>query len=163
MSRVAFEYNSGTKQRRVWRYKSIPVFQSDPNIPMWPKTSLSKKCFLDKTLFRVESECGVALGSNLSIGHAKHAINFKLEDHIPPLRSRLITRPDANYPPKQTVFFNSQDSFHTKLEVFIEKGSAAVSCDANRTKTVWRTVEQMNSFLLKSITYTCWHFETHRP
>ena len=37
------------------------------------------------------------------------------------------------------------------LEVLIEKGSAAVSCNANRTKTVYRTVEQMNSFLLKSI------------
>ena len=35
-----------------------------------------------------------------------------------------------------------------KLEVLIEKGSAAVSCDANRTKTVCRTAEQMNSFLL---------------
>ena len=38
------------------------------------------------------------------------------------------------------------------LEVLIEKGSAAVSCEANRTKTVCRTVEHMNSFLLKSIT-----------
>ena len=38
------------------------------------------------------------------------------------------------------------------LEVLIEKRSAAVSCDANRTKAVGRTVEQMNSFLLKSIT-----------
>ena len=33
------------------------------------------------------------------------------------------------------------------LEVLIEKGSAAVSCDANRTKTVCRTVEHMNFFL----------------
>ena len=39
-----------------------------------------------------------------------------------------------------------------ELEVLIEKRSAAVSCDANRTKTVGRTVEHMNSFLLKSIT-----------
>ena len=39
-----------------------------------------------------------------------------------------------------------------KLEVLIEKGSAVVSFDANRTKTVCRTVEHMNSFLLKSIT-----------
>ena len=39
-----------------------------------------------------------------------------------------------------------------RLEVLIEKGSAAVSCDANKTKTVCRTVEHMNSFLLKSIT-----------
>ena len=39
-----------------------------------------------------------------------------------------------------------------KLEVLIEKGSAAVSCEANRTKTVCRTVEHINSFLLKSIT-----------
>ena len=38
-----------------------------------------------------------------------------------------------------------------ELEVLIEKGSAAVSCEANRTKTVCRTVEHMNSFLLKSI------------
>ena len=38
------------------------------------------------------------------------------------------------------------------LEVFIERGSAAVSYGANRTKTVCRTVEHMNSFLLKSIT-----------
>ena len=38
------------------------------------------------------------------------------------------------------------------LEVLIENGSAAVSCDANRTKTVCRTVEHMNSSLLKSIT-----------
>ena len=34
----------------------------------------------------------------------------------------------------------------------MEKGSTAVSCDANRTKTVCRTVEHMNSFLLKSVT-----------
>ena len=34
-----------------------------------------------------------------------------------------------------------------KLEVLIEKGSAAVSCDANRTKTVCRTVEHINFFL----------------
>ena len=34
----------------------------------------------------------------------------------------------------------------SRLEVLIEKGSAAVSCDANRTKTVCRTVEHMNSF-----------------
>ena len=49
------------------------------------------------------------------------------------------------------------------LEVLIEKGSAAVSCDArNRTKTVCRTTEHMN-FLLKSITYwTCWNYETLR-
>ena len=40
----------------------------------------------------------------------------------------------------------------TILEVLIEKGSAAVSCDANRTKTVCRTVKHINSFLLKSIT-----------
>ena len=33
------------------------------------------------------------------------------------------------------------------VEVLIEKGSAAVSCDANRTKTVCRTVEHLNSFL----------------
>ena len=38
------------------------------------------------------------------------------------------------------------------LEVLMETGSAAVSCEANRTKTVCRTVEHMNSFLLKSIT-----------
>ena len=41
----------------------------------------------------------------------------------------------------------------TRLEVLTEKGSAAVSCDANRTKTVNRTVEHMNSFLLMSITH----------
>ena len=35
-----------------------------------------------------------------------------------------------------------------KLEVLIEKGSASVSCDANRTKTVCRKVEHMNSFYL---------------
>ena len=37
--------------------------------------------------------------------------------------------------------------YHQKpiLEVLIEKGSAAVSCDANRTKTVCRTVEHMNA------------------
>ena len=40
----------------------------------------------------------------------------------------------------------------SRLEVLIEKGSAAVSCDANRTKTVCRTVEHMNFFLLKLIT-----------
>ena len=34
-----------------------------------------------------------------------------------------------------------------KLEVLIEKGSAAVSCDANRTKTVCRTVKHMNVLL----------------
>ena len=38
-----------------------------------------------------------------------------------------------------------------KLEVLIEKGSAAVSCNANRIKTVCSTVEHMN-FLLKAIT-----------
>ena len=44
--------------------------------------------------------------------------------------------------------------YHQKpiLEVLIEEGSAAVSCDANGTKKVCRTVEHMNSFLLKSIT-----------
>ena len=40
----------------------------------------------------------------------------------------------------QTVFIR------VKLEVLIEKGSAAVSCDANRTKTVCRTVEHTNFF-----------------
>ena len=40
----------------------------------------------------------------------------------------------------------------SKLEVLIEKASAAVSCHANRTKTVCRTVEHMNFFSLKSIT-----------
>ena len=34
-----------------------------------------------------------------------------------------------------------------RLEVLIEKGIAAVSCDANRTKTVCRTVEDMSFFL----------------
>ena len=48
------------------------------------------------------------------------------------------------------------------LEVLIETESAAVSCDVKRTKTVCRTVEQMNSFSLKSITWTCWHYETLR-
>ena len=37
-------------------------------------------------------------------------------------------------------------SLDSKLKVLIEKGSPAVSCDANRTKTVRRTVEQMNFF-----------------
>ena len=39
--------------------------------------------------------------------------------------------------------------FKIRLEVLIEKGSAAMSCDANRTKTVCRTVtvEHMNFFL----------------
>ena len=35
------------------------------------------------------------------------------------------------------------------LEVLIEEGSAAVSCDANRTKTVCKTVEHINSFFIK--------------
>ena len=30
------------------------------------------------------------------------------------------------------------------LEVLIEKGNAAISCDANRTETARKTVEQMN-------------------
>ena len=34
-----------------------------------------------------------------------------------------------------------------RLEVLIERGGAAVSCDANRTKTVCRAVEHMNFFL----------------
>ena len=38
-------------------------------------------------------------------------------------------------------------SLDSKLEVLIEKGSAAVSCDASRAKTVCRTVEHMNFFL----------------
>ena len=38
-------------------------------------------------------------------------------------------------------------SLDSKLKFLIEKGSAAVSCDANRTKTVCRTVEHMNFFL----------------
>ena len=38
------------------------------------------------------------------------------------------------------------------LEVLIERGSAAVSGDANRTKTVCRTVEHMNFFLVKLVT-----------
>ena len=33
------------------------------------------------------------------------------------------------------------------LEVLIEKGSAAVSCNANRPKTVGRPVEEMNFFV----------------
>ena len=33
------------------------------------------------------------------------------------------------------------------LEVLIEKGSAAVSCEANRTKTVCRTVEHKFFFI----------------
>ena len=33
-----------------------------------------------------------------------------------------------------------------ELEVLIEKESTAVNCNANRTKTVGRTVEHMNSF-----------------
>ena len=37
-------------------------------------------------------------------------------------------------------------SLDSKLKVLIEKGSAAVSCDANRTKTVCRTVEHTNFF-----------------
>ena len=43
-------------------------------------------------------------------------------------------------------------TLQSKLEVLIEKGSAAVSCEANRTKTVQKTVEHKNYFLLKSIT-----------
>ena len=38
-------------------------------------------------------------------------------------------------------------SLDSKLEVLIEKGSAAVSSDANRAKTVCRTVEHMIFFL----------------
>ena len=34
-----------------------------------------------------------------------------------------------------------------ELEVLIEKGSAGVSCDTNRTKTVCRTVEHMIFFI----------------
>ena len=37
-------------------------------------------------------------------------------------------------------------SLDSKLEVLIEKGNAAVSSDANRAKTVCRTVEHMNFF-----------------
>ena len=37
-------------------------------------------------------------------------------------------------------------SLDSKLEILIEKESAAVSCDANRTKTVCRTVEHINIF-----------------
>ena len=33
-----------------------------------------------------------------------------------------------------------------QLEVLVEKGSAAVTCDANRTKTLCRTVEHKNFF-----------------
>ena len=46
---------------------------------------------------------------------------------------------------------NKENQNDKKIEVLIEKGSAAVSCNANRTKTVCRTVEHMNFFLLKSI------------
>ena len=38
-------------------------------------------------------------------------------------------------------------TYTSKLEVLIEKRSAAMSCDANRTKTVCRTVKHMNFFL----------------
>ena len=44
-------------------------------------------------------------------------------------------------------FFVDLVQTRTILEVLTEKGSAAVSCDANRTKTVCRTVEHMNFFL----------------
>ena len=44
---------------------------------------------------------------------------------------------------------DSPKTIASKLEVLIEKGSAAVSCNANRTKTVWRTVEHMNFFFIK--------------
>ena len=45
---------------------------------------------------------------------------------------------------------DSPKTIASKLEVLIEKRSAAVSCNANRTKTVCRTVEHVNFFLLKS-------------
>ena len=52
--------------------------------------------------------------------------------------------------PGHSPFFSKQKSqLRNKiiLEVLIEKGSAAVNCDANRTKTVCRTVEHTNFFL----------------
>ena len=45
---------------------------------------------------------------------------------------------------------DSPTTIASQLEVLIEKGRAAFSCNANRTKTVCRTVEHMNFFLLKS-------------
>ena len=53
---------------------------------------------------------------------------------------------------KITICEISEKNSNDKLEVLIEKGSAAASCYANGTKTVCRTVEHMNSFLVKSIT-----------
>ena len=41
---------------------------------------------------------------------------------------------------------DSPKTIASKLEVLIEKRSAAVSCNANRTKTVCRTVEHVNFF-----------------
>ena len=42
---------------------------------------------------------------------------------------------------------DSPKTIASKLEVLIEKGSAAVSCNANRTKTVCKTVEHVNFFI----------------
>ena len=42
---------------------------------------------------------------------------------------------------------DSPKTIASKLEVLIEKGGAAVSCNANRTKTVCKTVEHVNFFI----------------
>jgi len=38
-----------------------------------------------------------------------------LQDHISPSLSWLITRPNANYAKKKSIFYNSQDNLHNKL------------------------------------------------
>lgn len=43
-------------------------------------------------------------------------ISDQLQDHIFPLSSQLITRPDSSFAPKKKhIFYNSQDSLHTKI------------------------------------------------
>ena len=50
-----------------------------------------------------------------------------------------------------TIWFNSQEAAiidgKVQLEVVFEKGSAAVSWNANRPKTVFTPVEEMNFFM----------------
>ena len=85
------------------------------------------------------------LGGFLSTQEARVALGYRL---VQVLRFFCAWQPPACIHNSMVV----RCTFTILLEVLIEKGSAAVSCDANRTKTVCRTVEHMNSFLLKSIT-----------
>ena len=64
-----------------------------------------------------------------------------------PRLNRFVSERDVSPGVSKLLCIKTTGKQTYKLEVLIEKGSAAVSCDANRTKTVCRTVKHMNFFL----------------